>query len=74
MQIDDAQYEILNSVYSWPNVIVPVLGGILIDRVLGIRVAMVFFCTLISVGQLIVSIGGFLNCFWVIVVGRFVFG
>ena len=74
MGVDSSEYSVLDSVYSWPNVILPAVGGFLIDRVIGIRVAMVAFCTIICIGQLIVSLGGYLNQFWILVVGRFVFG
>ena len=74
MRIDSSQYSILDSVYSWPNVVFPIFGGVLIDRVFGIRITMIAFCALICLGQLVVAIGGFMNLFWLMVVGRFIFG
>ena len=74
MGINSSQYNILDSVYLWLNTFFPICGGVLIDRTFGIRIAMVTFCALICIGQLIVAIGGFVNLFWLMVFGRFVFG
>ena len=36
MDVSQAQYSLLYSVYAYPNIILPIVGGILID-ILGIR-------------------------------------
>ncbi len=74
MKIDTAQYTLLYSLYSWPNVILSVFGGFLLDRVFGIRIGTVVFSALIVLGQVIFALGGFVNSFAVMLVGRFVFG
>ena len=45
MQVDITQYELLFAVYSWPNAIVPLLGGLLIDKLIGLRVGFILFIT-----------------------------
>ena len=36
VEIDTTQYVLLYSLYSWPNVVLSVFGGFLLDRVFGI--------------------------------------
>ena len=49
MKIDITRYELLYAVYSWPNAIVPLLGGILIDKVVGLRIGFLIFFAIASV-------------------------
>jgi len=74
MNITTAQFANLYSWYSWPNVVLPVVGGFLMDRVLGIRFGTMLFAFIICVGQAVFSLGGFLDQLWVMEIGRFVFG
>ena len=74
MDVSTAQFGELYSTYSWPNVVLCFFGGFLIDRVFGIRWGAIIFSIFILVGQLIVSFGALANAFWVMDVGRFVFG
>ncbi|KNC73916.1 hypothetical protein SARC_13525, partial [Sphaeroforma arctica JP610] len=64
----------LYSVYSYPNIVLALLGGYLIDGFLGVRAASVLFCALITIGQLLFAIGVQSKVFWVCLLGRFVFG
>jgi len=74
MNMTTAQFANLYSWYSWPNVVLPVVGGFLMDRVLGIRFGTMLFALIIVMGQGIFSLGGFLDRLWVMEIGRFVFG
>ena len=74
MRVDITQYELLYSLFAWPNVFLAVIGGVLIDRVFGLRLGLLLFITIACTGQLLVAMGGFFNQFWLMVVGRFVFG
>ena len=74
MRVDITQYELLYSLYSWPNVFLAVIGGVLIDRVFGLRLGLLIFITIACIGQLLVAMGGYFNQFWLMAVGRFVFG
>jgi len=49
-------------------------GGLLIDRVFGIRFAAIVFCTLVLIGQIVFAIGISSGNFWICIVGRFIFG
>lgn len=51
MKISVTDYSLLYSIYSWPNVILSLFGGYLIDRVLGIRWGTVLFAFFIAAGQ-----------------------
>ena len=74
MRVDITQYELLYSLFAWPNVFLAVVGGVLIDRVFGLRLGLLLFVTIACIGQLLVAMGGFFNQFWLMVIGRFVFG
>jgi len=74
MNITTSEFANLYAWYSWPNVILPIVGGFLMDRVLGIRFGTAVFAFIICIGQAIFSFGGFINQLWVMEIGRFVFG
>ncbi len=67
-----AQYGLLFSYYSLPNLLMVLLGGILLDRV-GIRKAGIFFVTLCVVGILITALGGS-KSFQFMLWGRLIYG
>ena len=67
------QLNFLYSVYSLPNIFLPLIGGILVDR-LGSASMLAVFSTFICVGQIIFALGLQLKGFWVMVLGRVVFG
>ena len=56
--------------YSWPNVVLPVVGGFLMDRVLGIRFGTICFAFIICIGQGVFALGGFMDRLWVMEIGR----
>lgn len=58
LKISHTSFNLLYSCYSFPNMIMPIFGGFLIDF-LGVRVAIFIFSTLLIIGQLIVTYGGF---------------
>ncbi|RWS31064.1 major facilitator superfamily domain-containing protein 1-like isoform X3, partial [Leptotrombidium deliense] len=74
MNVNTAAFGTLYSVYSWPNVIISFFGGFLIDRVFGIRLGAVVFASIVLAGQLVFAFGGIVNRFWVMQLGRFIFG
>jgi MFS family permease len=69
MSEDSSKFDLLQSVYSWPNMILPLFGGIFIDS-FGIRKTMVAFMILIFSGQLIFSIALSTEQYWLALVGR----
>uniref|UniRef100_H3AYP1 Lysosomal dipeptide transporter MFSD1 n=1 Tax=Latimeria chalumnae TaxID=7897 RepID=H3AYP1_LATCH len=74
MKVNTAAFMQLYAWYSWPNVVLCFFGGFLLDRVFGIRLGTVIFCLFVCVGQVIVATGALINAFWLMEVGRFVFG
>ncbi|KRX07068.1 Major facilitator superfamily domain, general substrate transporter [Pseudocohnilembus persalinus] len=49
LDINLKQYNMLNSIYSMPNIICPFLAGILIDKI-GIRIGIILYTTLMVIG------------------------
>ena len=43
--------------YSWPNVVLRLFGGFLLDRVFGIRLGTIISCLFITGGKLIFALG-----------------
>lgn len=71
------QIGMLYSFYSWPNVIMVFIGGLLIDR-FGTRPMSVIFSVLIVLGAALVAAAPMLlagqQAFWLMLAGRTVFG
>ena len=63
----------LYSLYSFPNVIIPLIGGILIDKI-GARIVLILVATICLIGQAVFGLGGFINFFSIMLVGRVIFG
>merc|ERR1719270_2553001 len=74
LNITTAQFSSLYAWYCWPNAVLPIVGGFLMDRVLGIRFGTMVFAMFIVIGQLLFALGGFVDRLWVMEIGRFVFG
>jgi MFS family permease len=72
--IDDAQYSVLYSIYSWPNTVQVFFGGFIIDKYLGIRKGALVFGTLVLLGQAVWAVSAFNESYVLAVIGRFVFG
>ncbi|KAG0053232.1 hypothetical protein BGZ83_001470 [Gryganskiella cystojenkinii] len=67
------QLNLLYSVYSLPNIVLPLLGGFLIDRLSASRM-LILFSLCICLGQGIFSLGVSMKSIGWMVVGRFIFG
>ncbi len=70
MGITRAQYGLLFSYYSMPNLVMVLLGGILLDKV-GIRRAGTLFAALCAIGVFLTASG---PSFFLMLMGRFIFG
>lgn len=66
--------QLLYSVYSWPNTVLAIFGGLLIDKFLGLRKAMLLFTVLVTVGAVLFYIGIVALNFPLMVFARVVFG
>ena len=64
----------LYSVYNWPNTVMAIVGGLLIDKILGLRRATLLFATMIAVGSAVFYFGVLSTSYALMVVGRTVFG
>ncbi|CAO1362935.1 unnamed protein product [Diamesa hyperborea] len=72
--LNTSEFAWLYSIYSWPNVILCFIGGYLIDRVFGIRLGTIIYMFILLIGQLVFAMGAMLNVFWLMLLGRFIFG
>lgn len=69
-----SKFVLLYSIYSWPNVILCFIGGFLLDSVFGIRLGTVIYMGLTLIGQIVFATGAIIDAFWLMMVGRFIFG
>lgn len=74
LHLSATEFSLLYSIYSWPNVVLCFIGGFLIDRVFGIRMGTIIYLFILVIGQLVFSFGGLLDTYWLMLLGRFVFG
>ena len=74
MNINAKQYNLLFSVFTWPDLVLSVFGGILIDRVIGMRIGILLLVLFALSGEAIFALGMFLNNFTVALLGRVVLG
>jgi MFS family permease len=65
---------LLYSVYSYPNIVLPFVSGIIIDQVLGVRWSSLLFISCILVGDSLFSLGINLKMYGLAVAGRAIFG
>lgn len=72
-KISSFQFNLLYSVYGLPNIILPLLGGLIIDR-LGVRVGVTLFPFILILGQLVCTFGAAFDNFNWMLVGRVIFG
>lgn len=47
--MDSTHYALLYTVYSLPNMVLPILGGVLLDS-MGIRLGLILFCFILTIG------------------------
>ncbi|TPX71065.1 hypothetical protein SpCBS45565_g01340 [Spizellomyces sp. 'palustris'] len=72
---DTWQYELnlLYSVYSFPNMFLPFLGGQLVDRV-DVKKVLVVFSAVVCMGQTLFAVGVSSKSFGIMLLGRVLFG
>ena len=73
-KISAKEYNILFSAYTWPDIFFSILGGILIDRFIGLRAGYIILTVVVIIGQGILTTGAFLDSYFIMVAGRFIFG
>ena len=73
MVIEPAEYGLLYTVYAVPNCILPLVGGILLDKI-GTRNGLILFTVILTAGQGIFMWGGYRESFQLMLIGRTIFG
>mmetsp|Transcript_13036 Transcript_13036/g.20234 ORF Transcript_13036/g.20234 Transcript_13036/m.20234 type:complete len:122 (-) Transcript_13036:1205-1570(-) len=68
-----SEYGLLYTVYALPNTILPLVGGVFLDRI-GTRNGLLLFTTILCLGQFLFMMGGYRMNFSLMLVGRTVFG
>lgn len=74
MNVTTLEFENLYAYYSWPNVILPIVGGYLIDKVLGIPFGTIVFASFICLGQALTAVGAFTDSFLLMKISRIIYG
>jgi len=66
----DSNIGMLNAIYSFPNIIMVLIGGLLIDRI-GTKTSVLIFTAFIMLGSIVTAMTGNI---WIMSVGRLLFG
>lgn len=75
------KYNSLFSIYSFPNFILPLIGGFIIDKI-GVRNALVILSGLVTIGTTICAFSGILSgtpdfssdsAYYIMLLGRFIY-
>jgi MFS family permease len=66
----DSEIGLLNGIYSFPNIIMVLIGGIIIDRI-GTRKSVFIFTVIIMIGALVTAVQGNI---YMMAAGRLIFG
>ena len=73
MKITTSTFNLLYSVYSYPNTVLPIFGGIFLD-IIGLRLGILVFSGILTIGQGVFMIGGYQKSFGIMIAGRVIFG
>ena len=74
MRVTTAEYDLLFSVTAWPNIVLCLIGGIIIDKLVGLRLGLLIVVSSVLVGQTIWGVGGLIDNYYVMLAGRFFIG
>ncbi len=74
MRMDNEQYNLLFSAYTWLDIVMSIVGSILVNKYFGIRLGLIFSVLIFTIGQLLICIGAFSNEFLLVLLGRAVLG
>ena len=72
LNISTTEYTEFYNIYNFPNIVIPLIGGRIID-IFGVQLAVVLFAGLILAGQLLITFGGYVYSYWAILIGRLIF-
>ena len=74
MGVTTAEYALLFSVSAWPAIFLCVVGGVLVDKLVGLRLGLLIVVISILLGQVVWSLGGIFNNYFIMLAGRFFIG
>ncbi len=74
MRLDEARYDMIFSAYTWADIVMSIVGSVIVNQYIGIRIGFMIFLSLVLIGQILCSIGSFLNSFYTLLLGRLLFG
>ena len=74
MGVTTAEYDLLYSVSAWPSIVLCLVGGLLIDKLLGLRLGLLIVVSSVLFGQIVWAVGGLIDNYIVMLVGRFFIG
>jgi MFS family permease len=69
----DQNFNLLYTVYSIPNMVLPFFGGFFVDK-LGAPRCLLIFCTCLCLGQSVFAIGATMENWYIMWLGRVIFG
>ena len=76
MKIDNTLYGVLHSAETYPGTILPLVGGLFIDKLSGVGklYCLPFLVGTALLGQILLTVGASINTFWVMIIGRLFVG
>ena len=74
IELDKTKYNLIFSSYTWPNTAMSLVGGLIVDRIVGRRKGLLIVSVVCLIGQSVFAAGAVIGSFWLIFAGRFVFG
>ena len=74
MGVTTAEYDLLFSVSAWPNIFLGIIGGVLVDKLVGLRLGLIIVVICALLGQTVWGLGGIFNNYFIMLAGRFVIG
>ncbi|XP_003390169.2 PREDICTED: major facilitator superfamily domain-containing protein 1-like [Amphimedon queenslandica] len=74
MGVTTAEYALLFSVSAWSSTFLGIVGGVLIDKLVGLRLGLLIVVSSILMGQIVWSLGGIFNNYFIMLAGRFFIG
>lgn len=73
LNLSNLEYNLLYSLYSFPNMVLPLFGGVFIDRI-GVNTGLILFTGFLCGGQALFALGVSNANFVLALIGRFVYG
>ena len=74
MGVTTAEYALLFSVSACPAIFLCLVGGVLVDKLVGLRLGLLIVVISILLGQVVWSLGGIFNNYFIMLAGRFFIG